>query len=105
MKALSVRHTSEFCMSACYIKREVTEGHIWGKQRVVTGHVLSAGSLWDIAIKQLRNRLETLEQGLDSLWMGVASRKWVKLLRNSANERAKEGNTGTSGGRLGPLKV
>lgn len=54
--------------------------------------------LWDIAIRQLKNRLATLEQGLDRVhgWE-LPPDKWVKLLSNKVQTRRTKGSTASPG--------
>lgn len=71
---------------------------MFGKRdRIFYGHVLSARSLWDTAIRQLKNRLGTLEQGLDRniLWMGVASRGMGKIAYKYCANKEKQTKEGS----------
>ena len=69
-----------------------SQRHIWGKDRIFSGCVLSVRSLRDIAMRLLKNRLGTLEQGLDRHRLyewELPPEEWRKLLRNTASIRTR----------------
>lgn len=79
--------TRDFC-TRCFLHKWVTHRDTFGKK---TGSSLDV-CLWDTAMRLLRNRLRTLEQGLDRdrlyEWE-LPPEEWRKLLRNTVPIRRR----------------